>query len=196
MSGDGGSSWTARKTVDLTSTLGGRVFGSATDTWGWDDPDRDPPSIDDGSFRLEVRNEDPGAGCSGTTSVDAIGVVVTYRTIDEGTANGPLSDAVCDKADFNFVIDMSGSIGLQGSEPVQPAGPQGRHQRLRRELPGGRRRRHLQRDPIQRLVRRDARPVATTRPPTFLADVDALSNPSGTTPTASGISTGAAQQRR
>ena len=34
-----------------------------------------------------------------------------------GTANGPLSDAVCDKADFNFVIDMSGSIGVQGSAP-------------------------------------------------------------------------------
>ena len=191
VSGDGGSSWTARKTVDLTSTLGARVFGSTSDTWGWDDPDWDPPSIDDGSFRLEVRNEDPGAGCSGTTSVDAIGVVVTYRTIDEGTANGPLSDAVCDKADFTFVIDMSGSIGVQGSNPSNlpdlKAGISAFVASF--QAAGG--------DGIYSGTRFNGTSATTLTSgydsaAAFLADVDALSNPSGTTPTASGISTGAA----
>ena len=191
LSGNGGSGWTARKTVNLNASLTARTFGSTSDTWGWDDPDWDPASLDDGSFRLEVRNVDPGANCSGTTSVDAIGVVVTYRTMAAGTANDRISREVCDQADFNFVIDMSGSIGVQGGAPsnlpdmqagisafvasFQAGGGSGLYSGTRFSGSSA-----------------TALTSGYDSAAAFLQDVDDLSGPSGTTPTAQGIATGAA----
>ena len=92
------------------------TLGSATDTWGnvWD-----PTQLANAEFRLELRNNDPGAACdsASTTSVSFLTVQVTYRTITDGTTNPPISTALCNTADFNFVIDMSGSIGPQGPAP-------------------------------------------------------------------------------
>ncbi len=191
VSGNGGSSWTSRKTVGLDGSPSARVFGSSSDTWGWNDPDWDPVSLSDANFRLEVRNVDPGSNCSGTTSVDAIGVVVTYRTIDDATANAPISKEVCDQADFNFVIDMSGSIGAQGSAPsnlpdmkagisafvasFQAGGGSGLYSGTRFSGTSA-----------------TALTSGYDSAAAFLADIDALSGPSGTTPTGLGISTGAA----
>ena len=110
-----GSGFTGRKTANLTDADQVLTLGGASDDWGqvWD-----PTQTTNANFVLELRNNN-GGGCAGgaTTSVDAIDVLVTYRSVPAGTANPPLSSAVCDSADFNFVIDMSGSIGPQGSAP-------------------------------------------------------------------------------
>ena len=112
---NGGSGFTARQSADLTDVDQVFTLGGAADTWGdvWD-----PTQLTNGNFVLELRNNN-GGGCEAgaTTSVDALDVLVTYRTVHNGTANPALSTEVCNAADFNFVIDMSGSIGPQGSAP-------------------------------------------------------------------------------
>jgi uncharacterized repeat protein (TIGR01451 family) len=112
LSANNGSNFTNRS-VDLgTSAAGAVTAGGPTDDWGiaWD-----TARVDNTNFRLRVNTVDPGQGCgSGDTySLDWIKVQLHYRTINDGTSNAPLSSAICETADFNFVIDMSGSIGPQ-----------------------------------------------------------------------------------
>ncbi len=165
------------------------TFGAANDTWGrvWD-----PTELTDGKFRLELRNEDPGRDCpnGSTTSLDWVTAQVTYRTINQGTANAALGDAVCDAADFNFVIDMSGSIGTQGSVPsnlpdlksgitefvtgFQSAGGDGRYSGTRFNASST-----------------AALTSGYTSAATFNAAVDGLNSPSGLTPTGAGITAAA-----
>ena len=189
LSWNGGSNFSGYKTVSLTGDAAAILtFGSASDTWShtWD-----PTELTNTTFRLQVRNEDPGSACAGTTSLDWITASLTFRTINHGTANPALSGAVCEAADFNFAIDMSGSIGVQGSLPsnlpdlkagisgfvtaFQNAGGDGRYSGTRfsgstaATMTGG-----------------------YTDAATFSAAVAALSTPSGATPTAAGIGGAAA----
>ena len=189
-----GSDFTGRKTRDVGGSDAILTFGSTSDDWGevWD-----PTQLDD--LVVEMRAEDPGGSCNdsnpgdnaATISLDALTVTVTYRTVGGGTANPDLSKGVCNKADFNFIIDMSGSIGPQDGRPsnlgqVQDgitafvdafadAGGDGRYSGTRfngtsaNELTSG-----------------------YDSASAFKSAVDGLSNPSGTTPTAEGIETGAA----
>ncbi len=125
-----------------------------------------------------------------TSSIDWVKVTVTYRTMDNGTANADLSKGVCNEADFNFVIDMSGSIAAQDGRPsnlgdlqdgitefvdaFEGQGGSGRYSGTRfngssaNELTNG-------------YVSADS----------FKGEIDDLSGPTGTTPTAAGIDTGA-----
>ncbi len=115
VSWNGGSSFSSRVTANLDGSTGSVLtFGSSSNTWGhtWD-----PTETTNSNFRLEVRNEDPGSACSGTTSLDWVTASITFRTINDGASNPALGSDVCEAADFNFVIDMSGSIGAQGSTP-------------------------------------------------------------------------------
>ena len=115
LSDNDGSGFTARQSAALTDVAQVLTLGGAADDWGnvWD-----PTQTTNGNFRLELRNNN-GGGCAAgaVTSVDFVDVQITYRNIANGTANPPVSSEVCDSADFNFVIDMSGSIGPQGSSP-------------------------------------------------------------------------------
>ena len=115
LSWNGGSNYSSRITANLNDDPAAVVvLGNSSDAWGhvWD-----PGELSDTAFRLQIRNEDPGSGCSGTTSLDWVTARVTYRTIDGGTSNPKPSGDICEAADFNFVIDMSGSIGAQGGTP-------------------------------------------------------------------------------
>ncbi len=109
LSWNGGSNYTSFKTADLTGADAVFTLGGATDTWGhvWD------PTETNGNFRLKARNVDPGSSCTnGTTSVDYITVALSYTTIaTPAVANPTITAGVCSQADFNFVIDQSGSIG-------------------------------------------------------------------------------------
>ena len=193
LSGDGGSTLRT-KTINLTGVDTTFTLGGATDTWGqvWD-----PTQFTTANFRAVLRALDGGSGCNdgtnnqATTSVDAFNVLVAYRTIDQGTNNAALTGTVCKSGDFNFIIDMSGSIGAQGNLPsnlqqlkdgingfvnaFQGAGGDGRYAGTK--FSGS---------------------TATTITSgyqafgTFQTAVNALSGPSGLTPTATGITTGAA----
>lgn len=192
LSGNGGSSWTGYDTADLTNTEATLAFGGNADRWGWDDPDWDPASVTDANFRLEVRNEDPGQACSNdaVTSVDWVSVDVRYRTIIEGTSNAGLSDSVCDKADFNFVIDMSGSIGTQGSVPSNLPDLKNGIGAFVASFEGG------GGDGIYSGTRFNGSSARTltagyVSDATFLAQVDGLAGPTGATPTSAGIDTAA-----
>lgn len=188
LSGNDGSSWTGYRSAALGGSEAMLLFGGADQTWSrtWD-----PTMLANGAFRVEVRNDDPGTNCdnAAVTSIDRVVVQVEYRRIDGGTANAPLSAIVCNTADFSFIIDMSGSIGAQGSVPsnlgqlkdgingfvaaFQAAGGDGRYAGTRfngssaSNLTAG-------------FVAADA----------FMAQVSALSSPTGLTPTGAGISTG------
>ena len=190
---NGGAGFTGRKTQSLTGTDSVLTFGSATDTWSqvWD-----PTQIDD--LVVEVRANDPGANCNdgganstATASLDALTVTVTYRTVKNGTSNPALAKGVCNKADFNFVIDMSGSIGPQD-------GNSGNLAQLQTGITGfvkafadagG--------DGVYSGTRFNGTSASKMTsgydtPAAFTTDVNNLSGPTGTTPTAEGIKTGAA----
>ncbi|MER3418064.1 MAG: hypothetical protein C4343_02910, partial [Chloroflexota bacterium] len=185
LSWDSGTTWTARKsTSDLGTTEQTYTLGGSSDTWGhtWD-----PTELSNANFRVEIRAHRASGSGSRTISVDQLRVRVTYRTIDgHQVANPELTSEVCDSADFAFVIDMSGSIGPQGSRPsnlpdlksgianfvnaFQSAGGDGRY--------AGTRFNGSSASPITSGFVADA---------TFLAAVNALSSPSGLTPTKAGI---------
>jgi uncharacterized repeat protein (TIGR01451 family) len=189
LSDNDGTTFTTRQTAELTDVDQVLTLGGATDTWGnvWD-----PSQLTNARFRLELRNNDPGPACDGasTTSVSFLTVQVTYRTITNGTANPPISTALCNTADFNFVIDMSGSIGPQGPAPsnlpalkagiidfvntFQDAGGDGRYSGTR--FNGS-----------------SAAAISSgyVTAADFIDEVNALSGPTGLTPTASGITTAA-----
>ena len=139
-----------------------------------------------------MRNNDPGNNCTNgaTTSVDWVTVTVTYRTVKGGSANAALSKGVCNKADFNFIIDMSGSIGPQDGNPSNlpqlQAGIKGFIDAF--AAAGG--------DGIYSGTRFNGTSASTLTSgydsaAAFKTDVTNLSNPTGTTPTAAGINTGA-----
>ena len=196
LSGNGGSTLRT-KTINLTdSDVTPFTLGSNSDTWGqvWD-----PTQTINANFQVILRANDSGNGCNdadaanneATTSVDYFTVTVYYRTMNQHTDNPALSGTVCNSGDFNFIIDMSGSIGAQGDLPsnlqqmkdgingfvnaFQLAGGDGRYAGTR--FSGS-----------------SATTITsgyTTRVP-FQDAVNALSGPSGLTPTATGITTGAA----
>ena len=115
LSGDAGSSWTGYLQRQPHPDRDGRPgYGGAADPWGRSGIRPSPNA----NFRIELRNIN-GSNCAdrSTTSVDWIDVTVTYTTMDEGTANAALTGSVCKSGDFNFIIDMSGSIGAQGNLP-------------------------------------------------------------------------------
>ena len=135
-------------------------------------------------------------GDTATASVDYLTVTVTYRTVKGGDDEPALSKGVCNQADFAFVIDMSGSIGPQDGRSLEPAAAQGRASPPSSTRSARRRRRPLLRHAVQRhqrigdderlrLRRAPSRPTST-----------ALSGPTGTTPTAAGINTGADERQR
>jgi uncharacterized repeat protein (TIGR01451 family) len=187
LSDNNGSSFTARKDASLTDVSQELTLGGPTDDWGnvWD-----PTQLTNAQFGLQLRNNDPGADCdsASTTSVSFLTVEVTYRTISGGTANPAISTALCNTADFNFVIDMSGSIGPQGSAPsnlpalkagitdfvntFQTAGGDGRYSGTR--FSGS-----------------SATPITSGYEVAadFIDAVAGLSGPTGLTPTAEGITT-------
>ena len=189
LSDNNGSSFTSRQDANLTDASQELVLGGATDDWGnvWD-----PTQLTNAEFRLELRNQDPGGACdnAAVTSVSFLTVEVTYRNISNGTTNPPISTALCNTADFNFVIDMSGSIGPQGGAPsnlpqlqagitdfvttFQAAGGDGRYSGTR--FSGS-----------------SASPITAgyVVAADFIDAVDDLSGPTGLTPTANGITTGA-----
>ena len=188
LSWNGGSNFSSRITDNLNGDAAAVLqFGSSSNTWGntWD-----PTELTDGNFRLEVRNEDPGSSCSGTTSLDWVTASVSYRTINSGTANASLGSVVCEAADFNFVIDMSGSIGAQGNTPsnlsdlkagitgfvtaFQNAGGDGQYSGTRFNGSST-----------------SALTSGYTDAATFNGAVNGLSNPNGLTPTSAGIGAGA-----
>ena len=188
LSWNGGSNYSSRITANLNDDPAAVVvLGSSSDAWGhvWD-----PSELTDAAFRLQIRNEDPGSSCSGTTSLDWVTARVTYRTIDGGTSNPKPSGDICEAADFNFVIDMSGSIGAQGSTPsnlpdlitgingfvagFQNAGGDGLYSGTR--FNGS----------STAALTSGYKSAAT-----FTSVVGALSNPNGLTPTAAGITAAA-----
>ena len=191
VSRDGGATFSGRNDAQLNDDPDAVVvIGSATELWGTGDV-WDPTQLSNASFRLELRNEDDGAACDGTTSLDWVTVRVTYRTIDHGTANPALGGDVCQAADFNFALDMSGSIGPDNGAPsnlpdlkagigdfvtaFQDAGGDGRYAGTR-----------FNDDSAANLT------AGYTDAATFTAEVNALSGPGGLTPTALGIGTAAA----
>jgi uncharacterized repeat protein (TIGR01451 family) len=187
LSRNGGSSFSTRQTAELTDADQVLTLGGATDTWGyvWD-----PTQLTNSQFRLELRNNDPGGACdnAAVTSVSFLTVQVTYRTISSGTANPAISTALCNTADFNFVIDMSGSIGPQGSSPSNlPALKAGIADFVDTfQAAGG--------DGLYSGTRFNGSSAAGitsgyVSAATFTAAVAALSGPTGLTPTASGITT-------
>ncbi len=189
LSGNGGDDVTSRKIGSLTDASTVLTFGAAGDYWAtaWD-----ASRLSNANFRVILETIDPGVVCDNdsTFSVDWLSMTVTYRTIAGGTNNPALSSEVCDTADINFVVDMSGSIGPQGGVPsnldqlrdgitgfvdaFQAAGGDGRYSGTRfsggsaDELTSG-------------YVSADA----------FNAAINGLSGPAGLTPTGIGINTAA-----
>ncbi|MGP1674567.1 MAG: hypothetical protein ACTS8Z_05065, partial [Candidatus Limnocylindrales bacterium] len=103
------------KTANLSGADQVLTFGSDSDTWGrvWD-----RTQLTDTAFRLRLTADDTNqCNDSATTSVDYVTVLVTHRTVKNGSANAALSKGVCNEADFNFIVDMSGSIAAQGGNP-------------------------------------------------------------------------------
>jgi hypothetical protein len=187
LSGDDGDSYTGwENTSNLTSSDSVLTEGSVSDTWGetWD-----PTQLTNGNFRLKVRTDHRSGSSAGTISLDQAQVKVTYRTIDSGTANADLSSEVCQAADFSFVVDMSGSIGVQGSAPsnlpdmqsgiagfvgaFQGNGGDGRYAGIQFNNTSAS-------NPTNGFVSDS----------TFTSWVSALSGPTGSTPTAAGIDSG------
>jgi hypothetical protein len=187
-----GGSLTSNDTASLTGTDSTLTFGDDDDTWGrvWD-----PTQIDD--LVVRVRANDPGNGCNdgganstATASLDSLSVVVTYRTVKGGTANPALAKGVCNQADFNFVIDMSGSVGPQDGRPSNlPQLQAGIIDFVDAFAAAGG-------DGIYSGTRFNGTSANTLTsgydsPAAFKADVAGLSGPTGTTPTSAGITTGA-----
>ena len=192
LSGNGGTTLRT-KTINLTGADVTSTLGSATDTWGqvWD-----PTQLTTANFRVVLRAVDGGNACSdgatnrATTSVDFFKVLITYRTITQHTNNPPLAGVVCESGDFNFIIDMSGSIGPQGDLPsnlqqlkdgingfvnaFQAAGGNGLYSGTK--FSGS----------TASTITGGYQSAAT-----FQTAVNALNNPSGLTPTGVGINTGA-----
>ena len=191
LSGNAGSNPTSFKNATLPTSMGVVSFGGSGDTWGrtWD-----PTQLTDSKFHLVLRSSDPGSNCSSstdTTSVDWVTVTVTYRTIKSGDSNPPLAKGVCNKADFNFIIDMSGSIGVQDGKPSNlPQLQAGIKDFVDQFTAAGG-------DALYSGTRFSGTTASTLTSgyesaSVFKAAVTALSGPSGTTPTATGIGTGAA----
>ncbi len=121
LSWNNGSSWTGQQTQSITSTsLATKTFGgssgngndSATFGRAWS-----PSDLSNATFVVRFEAIDPGSSCSGSASYsfDNVKAQVFYRTVSGGTANANLEPGqVCNQADFNFVVDTSGSIS--GSE--------------------------------------------------------------------------------
>ena len=122
---DGGDT-VRSKTLALTATATTPyTLGSATDPWGTSGTDWDPTQLTNANFTARLGAVD-GDSCNDTDpnnnqatfGVDYFDVTITYRTIDAHAVSNPaLDDTVCDAANFNFVIDMSGSIAAQGNIP-------------------------------------------------------------------------------
>jgi len=191
-------------TQGLTNSLTTLTFGGPTDTLGDDGSDGsdwDPATLEGGTndFRLRVSAVDPGGACSGDAALDFVRVKVYYRTFDNHSVSNPgLASDVCEAADFNFVIDMSGSIGPQGSNPsnlpdliagvngfvtaFQNAGGDGLYSGTRFNDP----------DPKGSGTLTSSLTAGFVSAATFQTAVTALSGPSGWTPTAAGITAGLA----
>ena len=126
LSWNNGSNTTTRQdqslgTNDTTVTFGGvpGSTGNNGDTFGrvWS-----PSELTNGNFVAIVRSVDTGSSCSGsaTTSLKSIQVAVAYRPGTAGTANPAIVPGqVCGQADFNFVVDTSGSIGSTNMATVR-----------------------------------------------------------------------------
>ena len=189
LSRDNGGSFMDAKTKNLTGSDAFYVLGSDTDDWG--PPPWSPLDLSNANFVLRLRALDPsGAGCddAAITYVDRVQMKVHYRTIASGTANPGVSAGACNKADFNFVIDMSGSIGAQPPyssnlpalkagingfvDAFQEAGGDGRYSGTK-----------FQQDSASTIT------SGFVSAATFKSAVDGLSGPSGRTPTAAGIDT-------
>jgi fimbrial isopeptide formation D2 family protein/uncharacterized repeat protein (TIGR01451 family) len=195
LSFNGGDTFPVNKVLsDLTATEGSFVLSDADAVdptpWGrvWD-----PTELEDGDFevRLDLDN------CNALTSIDLLTVTVNYRTINEfDEPNNALDDEICEAADFNFIVDMSGSIGAQGNSPAnlpalkagiidfvntfQNAGGDGLYSGTRFNDP----------DPKGSGTLTAALTTGYDTAATFLAAVNALASPSGWTPTAAGINAG------
>jgi hypothetical protein len=187
LSWNGGTNWTSRQgTPTLTTSEQTYTLGGVSDTWGhtWD-----PTELTDANFRLEIRANRTGGSGTRTISVDQVRVKVTYRTVDGHTvANPDLTSEVCEAADFAFVIDMSGSIGQQGSRPSNLPDLQAGITNFVNAFQGA------GGDGLYAGTRFNGSSASTITSgfvgsSTFLAAVSALSSPSGLTPTAAGITT-------
>jgi fimbrial isopeptide formation D2 family protein/uncharacterized repeat protein (TIGR01451 family) len=202
LSDDNGSNFgTNEPAQNLTADPSVLTFGGPTDTMGDDGSDGsdwDPATLEGGSsdFRLRVRFNDPGSSCdnAATAAVDYVAVKVYYRTFDDYAVSNPgLASDICEAADFNFVIDMSGSIGAQGSRPsnlpdlvsgindfvdtFEMAGGDGRYSGTRFNDP----------DPKGSGTLSSPLTAGFVAAGTFQTAVNGLSSPSGWTPTAAGI---------
>jgi uncharacterized repeat protein (TIGR01451 family)/fimbrial isopeptide formation D2 family protein len=180
----------AQNLTDVSAVL---TFGSDSSTFGevWD-----PTQLEGSAFRLRVRMND-GGGCddAAVVSIDSVAVNVHYRTIDESTVAHPtLPGDLCEAADFNFIIDMSGSIGAQGSFPSNlpdlKAGVIGFVQAFEGQGDGLYSGSRFNGTTASDLTNGYVAAGDTSTPGTFIDAVDALSSPSGTTPTAAGIANG------
>ena len=170
------------------------VYGGTSDTWGrvWD------PT----QFGIELPARDPQSqwqqlrGCRRPPPSTGSPSRSRYTTMDAKTSNAVLSGTICKSGDFNFIIDMSGSIGAQGDIPSNL-------QQLKDGINGfvdafegqpgasGLLLRHT----VQRQLGHDDHHAATSAAATFQTAVGNLTNPSGLTPTGLGISTGAGNDR-
>ncbi len=185
-------------TRDLTGAETTLTFGGPTNTFGavWDPTQFETsPS----PLRVLVRFDDPGAGCdnAATASIDFVTLKAYFRTIDDSVVKQPaLPGDLCEAADFNFVIDMSGSIGQQGSTP--PNLPE-----LKSGIIGFVNAFQLQGDGRYSGTRFNGTTASnltsgfvvagnTTTAGTFINAVNGLSGPTGTTPTSAGIDNGVA----
>ena len=124
------------------------------------------------------------------TIVAPVALAATPFPIDDihaGTDNGNLYNEVCNKADFNFVIDMSGSIGAQPGRPSNLGQLQTGITDFVEQFAG---------DAIYSGTRFNGNGATNLTTgydsaTAFKAEIAALSNPNGMTPTAAGINTGA-----
>ncbi|MCU0505936.1 MAG: VWA domain-containing protein, partial [Chloroflexi bacterium] len=126
LSWNNGSSTTSRQdrsigTGDTTVTFGGVPGASGNDanTFGrvWS-----PSELTNATFVAIVRSVDTGTSCPSNTvtSLKSIQVAVAYRPGEAGTANPAIvPGAICGQADFDFVVDTSGSIGSANMATVR-----------------------------------------------------------------------------
>ena len=192
LSGDGGSTLRT-KTINLTGADTTFTLGSATDTWGqvWDPTQLTTAQLPGPAARprrrqrLQRRRRQQRPG-------DDVGRLLhrPRHLPDDGPGHdqpGP-QRVVCKAGDFDFVIDMSGSIGAQGNLPSNL-------QQLKDGIigfvnafqgDGG--------DGLYAGTRFSGSTASNITSgfkssATFLTAVNALSGPSGLTPTATGITT-------